>query len=1053
MWLQASVIPSALILALVLNCAFYPVLWGDRTLMASAAEVPSLFVGGAHRDGGSTPIQRSPDLGAPGWQLEPSVAFNGRELFTHYRLPLWNPYAAYGVPWAAGMLPQPFFPLSILSAAFPSPRSVDCFLLLRLFFAGLFMLLYLRLFLSAAPSLVGAVAFMLTGYFVLFLNIDHLSTEILLPAVFWAFEKMYRSNSIRAAIPSALVIFLSVVSGMPESTFLILVFGYAYFLVRTLTTWRTIPQQIGRLICANVLGFGLAAFLLVPFLEFLHNGLDIHRPSLVGSIPGLVAVSDFRGLLLYLLPFVFGPIGAPTFKAYASLSGLYGYFGIASTVLAGVAVASVFRSRRELRRDWVIILFFSLAAAACLLKHWGVPVINWIGALPLFNMIHYPKYIQPLAGFAVAALAGFGAGRVLSGQHKRECWIVVTMIVACLVWLFGEAIKVPSFLGPHQHAQSVTLPAGVDVVLMFGVLVAGLLFILALTGLLAHSDPRRSALYSVVLVGAVCSELLLNYIYPVYHRFGNLAARDANPFAGTPYVKYLQSRSHDHYRVFARDGTLFPNWSSAFSLSDVRYVYAISYKKYIRFLQAFLGSSRPPGITGELAERFTGLSETPYDFVSPLEQRYLQLSSIRYLVGTTPYVSEKSTLITDILSQNAARIKRDAPMISRSAFSLNGIDRDVLFQHPPSDRLRLTTRVPVDQPNLQISPALSPLVLNGCGDGVTFSVDLENNGTVVGLYSRYIDPKHNVTERRWIDDEIDLTEYAGREIKLLFSTGPGPRGDGGCDWAGWGGMQFVGKAANGSKVAETPLFRRVYRGDAEVFEYAHALPRASIFYGAELASDPEAALTRLRTMSDVWTHAVVTDSDLPEGLRADLKHMQNLSRRRAEPALILSHDSMRVKIATQNKTPGLLVLTDSNYPGWNVYVDGRKALLLDANYLFRGVLVPAGDHTIEFSYEPLSYAYGFGITGVSILGLSLLALKRRAGKYGGRIRDRLRVRAGDNGDGVDARLCTSKDARLPPAECVNEKPELIDGRAGRTSTPVWRRRRKPTSHIADEENT
>jgi hypothetical protein len=950
--------------------------------MGSAAEVQSIFATGANATAAPPAVLRGADLAAPGWQFEPAMVFNGKELLTHGRFPVWNPYVAYGTPWAAGMLPQPLFPLAILPAAFPSPRAINWFIVLRLFAAGVMMLLFLRLFLSAAPSLIGAAAFMFSGYFIIFLNIDHLSTEILLPAVFWSFEKLYRGTSLRACIPAALVIFLSIVSGMPESTFLMLVFGYAYWLTRVVVSRAGMVQQGVRFVTANLLGFGLAACLLLPFLEFLHYGYDSHRPSFAGSIPGLVGISDYRGLLLYVLPFLFGPFNSTAFKLAAG-SGMYSYFGLSTTLFAGIAVASLFRREPAGARHRLLIVFFGAGLAFCLLKHWASPVVNWVGLLPMFNMIHYPKYIQPLASFSAAVLAATGSAWALRAAGKRETWLASLTMVACM---FGLLLSY--FLGTRIPGRSLALAVlpnaaipHTEFVLLLAVFALGLLYVFGMTALLVNIRTGGSLAITALVVAAVCAEVVGNYFFPVYHLFGSLPAQARNPYSGAPYVRFLQSRASDHYRIFARDGLLFPNWASVFELSDVRYVYGVTYDKYLKFVQAFLLGDRPVGVMGELMDRFTGLSSPPYDFLGPLPERFLQLSSIRYLVSNTPFVSEASPLITEILNQNAGRIVKEAPAISRTAFLLEERGRDVLFQHPPSQALRLATRVPSDRTTLLVSPVLNPAVFGGCGDGVDFSIDLEANGKTIRLYQRYIDPKHNADERRWLDDRLDLGAWAGRDVALLFSTGPGPRGDGGCDWAGWGGLTFVGPEAQAhvaSRQGAQSLFRPVYQADAQIYEYSAALPRAAMYYGLELAATADAALNRLRTIPDVWTRAVITDDpSMPEHLRSALHAMSNAENRRAEAAAIVSHESTRVRITADSPRPALVVLTDSNYPGWNAYVDGEKTPLLEANYLFRGVAISAGRHTIEFVYEPRSYAYGFAVSTASLLGIVFIAVRYR----------------------------------------------------------------------------
>ena len=92
-----------------------------------------------------------------------------------------------------------------------------------------------------------------------------------------------------------------------------------------------------------------------------------------------------------------------------------------------------------------------------------------------------------------------------------------------------------------------------------------------------------------------------------------------------------------------------------------------------------------------------------------------------------------------------------------------------------------------------------------------------------------------------------------------------------------------------------------------------------------------------------------------------------------------------VELRVRTEQPGLLVLADTWYPGWIATVDGVPAPILRANYLFRGVPVPAGEHVVTMRFQPASLRTGLLVTAVAAVGLLLLllvGLLLRRGKAG-----------------------------------------------------------------------
>ena len=55
-------------------------------------------------------------------------------------------------------------------------------------------------------------------------------------------------------------------------------------------------------------------------------------------------------------------------------------------------------------------------------------------------------------------------------------------------------------------------------------------------------------------------------------------------------------------------------------------------------------------------------------------------------------------------------------------------------------------------------------------------------------------------------------------------------------------------------------------------------------------------------------------------------------------------------------------MSEVYYPAWKAYVDGEPVSLYRTNYLFRGVPVPEGEHTVELRYESATLRLGTALS-------------------------------------------------------------------------------------------
>lgn len=67
---------------------------------------------------------------------------------------------------------------------------------------------------------------------------------------------------------------------------------------------------------------------------------------------------------------------------------------------------------------------------------------------------------------------------------------------------------------------------------------------------------------------------------------------------------------------------------------------------------------------------------------------------------------------------------------------------------------------------------------------------------------------------------------------------------------------------------------------------------------------------------------------------------------------------------------GWVVLSDSKWPGWRAYVDGKRVETHYANHAFVGVFVPKGKHHLRLVYVPEAFTRGRNVTFVTLLGIA-----------------------------------------------------------------------------------
>ncbi len=164
--------------------------------------------------------------------------------------------------------------------------------------------------------------------------------------------------------------------------------------------------------------------------------------------------------------------------------------------------------------------------------------------------------------------------------------------------------------------------------------------------------------------------------------------------------------------------------------------------------------------------------------------------------------------------------------------------------------------------------------------------------------------------------------------------------------------------------------------------YVHRLnsvgPRAWLVSRAEIADD-EASLQKIADPNfDRWSIALLEEraselANLRIGEFTNDAPADDATRNSQHISLVTRHSSL-VTYRVSTPAPALLLLSEPDYPGWQAAVDGQPAPVLRADFVLRAVPVPAGEHTVELRFRPLSFTVGAAVSGVTLAAISLLLI-------------------------------------------------------------------------------
>lgn len=591
--------------------------------------------------------------------IEAPQTIIGLEFLRNGNFPLWSHFSAAGYPLAGALISGFYYPLKfIVFYFFPYLGTFNFYFILRLFLAGLGMFLFLKsLSLSRRSALIGGVAYMLSGHFVINILNWWLNIAVVLPYALYTIERYFQSWNKRYIGLSAILFALLILGGQPQSTIISSLLIGAYFVYRWLMKgykkyWRSILLFVGISFPIVIL---ICLPMLIDFFVFFSQSITVHTndPQVFKYFSWSQLLYFFVSPTMFLELALFGRIAA------ASNPVIFQYLSIVVWLL--VIVGFCVKQKHSVQYFFLGYLIFDF------LKIMGVPPISWISHLPLFNMIFWLEHDSTFV-FSLAVLAAFGYEKVTREEIYFKPFVFLLGLIVgvffTVIVLFKETffkLYLPIFdlsirrPGPLEAFQTLItkLPLFLSKAvsyflnqpLLFVFSLFGTVFLLVLLTVffLWRLQRKKSIFFANAIIVLLVLEL---FIYLPKIRDGFF--RPFNPFPKHPAVAFLQEKiGSEPVRFIGGKDTIQPQTGAIFGLQDFRTNEALTLKRYDYFANEFLFLSHLADFK-KISKRSTlkpdifvsntfAFDESDYQ---PQLHRFFDMANIRYIVTEQPLVDD-----------------------------------------------------------------------------------------------------------------------------------------------------------------------------------------------------------------------------------------------------------------------------------------------------------------------------------------------------------------------------------------------------------------------------
>jgi len=983
---------AGIILALVVIAAFSPIVFLDQTYYRNTPISPELL-GHENKTTVFGVTADYSDIGVwPNVKLATDLILNGT-------IPLWNSHTGIGAPLAAESTFHIFSPYNL--GFFLPPSLWDIPILIGVWLAGFFTFLFLRsLNLKFVPAITGGVFFMLSGSITWYLTNPNFLVVIITPLILYSLEKIIQNRDPKFICLISISFLLTILAGHIETIVLQFLFVGIYFFYRILIKGnykKRIDKQKLIIIFFCVLGFigglGLSAFYIFPVYELIDNNILEHEPGIgLTHYPSINVITSF-------IPYTLGQIHAYWIASASGIIGFWGYVGIFALFFSIVGVYLSLKNHEDKIHRYTP-LFFMCISVFFIMKTIGIPVVNWIGFIPILDLLLFTNYSGLIMSFSFAVSAAFGINLLTKIQVDKKILsfifiFSITLLLVLLIPLYSyldsnadfpeyvNANDVKNYVG-FQILQAILfaitaliiaigitknksiiiiiiplvllelslyIPLGLHpiflaykfIILFVGIIV---LTILVLKPSRLTWNTNDKSIKISVLFGILIIIFLSVVLISEFSSFGMMKKTDA--FEDNPVTDFLKTNMENH-RMFSFGYSMQPNYPSAYGINSIGVISPFTIDSFANFVQNFLDKDADNGRLGFPPWTFSyGPMESIEKFYD--NKKYFDFLGVKYII-TDGYNFDSITVGIPGNTREISKIQDMESSISQSFVSpVNtitslGVSMSA-FQLEENDTIILSLdSVPYDKKYHRESVLTQ--IINQKYNQFNLEPQIENvlnKELILSLQYPQVNNDKFAVVHTIAKDQIGF-DYVENELQGTFYENNIP---------------IDTKQMVFSILSDSNEHNIVYQfEDIYIHENYDVYPRAFLVNNFKTVEKDTAQEYLLKNPDFNLRQNVILEEKLSNESINKLKLSND---NEINNANIISYETNNVLIETSNFDASILILTDVYYPGWKAFIDGTETKIYRADGLVKAIFVPEGEHTIEFVYLPESYNTGITIS-------------------------------------------------------------------------------------------